>query len=232
MEPGRGCRARTETGGCRVDGSRPGRVSSPSYAAGTASRKVASTASWTWGLRISSGTRRPTEVTSRPKSRLALALAKSKRRREVDGDHRLGHGSQNHQKLLPILIEPGGPGLDFGCGRVEGPTTGPAVRRRVVKTDRALAAGTKRTPGRSVDLGRPATTPAQNRPRRPRPRSRRMMRSPSRAPSPDTVNCGTYRLVVSLSSIATTDRATAVSASPARRSSRRPVDLCSSVPVI
>ena len=40
---------------------------------------------------------------------------------EVDGDHGLGHGSQDHEKLLPVLIQPGGPGLDFVRGRVEGP---------------------------------------------------------------------------------------------------------------
>ena len=42
---------------------------------------VASTASWTCGLRISSGTSRPTGRASRPKSWSALALAKRSRRR-------------------------------------------------------------------------------------------------------------------------------------------------------
>ncbi len=55
---------------------------------------------------------------------------------EVDGDHGLGHRSQNHEKLLPVLIEPGGPGLDFIRGRVERPDQ-PADRAPRHGQDRA-----------------------------------------------------------------------------------------------
>ena len=39
----------------------------------------------------------------------------------VDGDHRLGHRPQHDAKLLPVLLQPGDPGLDLVRRRVEGP---------------------------------------------------------------------------------------------------------------
>ncbi len=56
-----------------------------------------------------------------PKEPIGAGVGKEQAAAEIDGDDGLGHGPQHDEKLLPVLIEPRGPGLDFVRGRVERP---------------------------------------------------------------------------------------------------------------
>ena len=160
----------------RAGRSRPGTSPGPA--------SVASTASWICGLRISSGTSRPTACGPEPEQPVGALVGEQEPAPGVDGDHALGHPAQDHAELLDVAAEPADPLLDRRerPRRRSGPAgpTGPATRVRVGRTGRPspsadqaalqLAdrrAGTQEAPGRDRRRqgdGRDRRSPRPSRP--------------------------------------------------------------------